>query len=158
MAFVCTINGQWAQVVGIDWTDESTLIAGIGYDDALPISYSVVVSFAPAAGELEFVFYIAADSEIASEVRQFWCGKETPFIQGEDRKRVLETAANATRALALHCNPRKFFMITYSADLPPRALVKSELLCDVFTGCGYRVSDKFEYHGKVCWSLERDGD
>ncbi|MGW9332696.1 hypothetical protein [Bosea sp. NPDC055594] len=155
---MCTIDGQWAQVVGIEWSDENTLVAGIGYDDVQPISYSVVVSFVPAPGELEFIFYIAADSEIESEVRQYWCGKETPFIQGPNRKSVLEAVANAARALVLRCNPKKFFMITYGADLPQRALVKSELLCNVFTLCGYRVSDTFEYHGKICWTLERDGD
>lgn len=155
MAFVCTINGTWAQVAGIDWGDESTLVAGIGHDDREPISYSVVVGFQEAPGEVEFVFYLVADNEATSEARQYWGGKETPFIVGQDRQRVMQVAIAATRLLIEHRRPARFFMITYEADLPPKALIKSELLCKVFTSSGYRVSDSYTYHGKVCWTLER---
>jgi hypothetical protein len=158
MAFVCTINSAWAQGAGFDWQGESTLVAGIGYDDEHPISYSLITSLSTCPGALEFVFYVVGDNELTSEVRQFWSGRDTDFILKSDRARILKAAMMAADLLLQHCRPDRFFMITHDTDLPPKALVKSEMFCKVFAAVGYRVSDTFTQHGKAWWDMERVAD
>jgi len=155
MAFVCTIDRTWAQGAGFDWEGESTLVAGIGYDDEHPVSYSIVLSLSPSPGEVEFIFYVVADNEQTSQVQYYFSGRETLFIPKDDRQKVLRAALMAARLLVDHCKPDRFFMITVDADMPPKAMVKSEWFCRVFTDAGYRVSDTFFQHGKAWWSLER---
>lgn len=153
MAFVCTT--AWAQGAGFDWSGESALVAGVGYDDEHPIAYSLVVSLDPAPGELEFRFCLVADNQLTSESRMYWSGLDTGFIAGHDRTRILKVAMAAAHLLLDHCRPDRFFMITFDTDLPPKALVKSELLCKVFANVGYRVSETFTIHGKAWWQMER---
>ena len=155
MAFVCTIEATWAQGAGFNWSGESALIAGIGHDDEQPISYSLVVSLEPVPGEVEFKFYLVADNQLTSQDQMFWSGRDTGFIVGHDRARVMKAAMAAAHLLVDHCRPDRFFMITHDSDLPPKALVKSELFCKVFTNVGYRISETFSHHGKVWWQMER---
>lgn len=159
MAFVCTIDGKWGEFSGFDWGDESTLVASVGHDDELPVSYSAVVGLSPAAGELEFVFYLVEDNPITSEVRQHWAGREVgKFIPKDARERILRAFLFAARVLVDHVRPASFFMITFEADLPPKALIKAELMCEVFRQIGYSVTEREPQHGKQWWKMELISD
>lgn len=61
----------------------------------------------------------------------------------------------AARSLIAWAAPEVFFMSTYDEYLPQTALQKYLLLNELFTSCGYEVSEPDTYRGRHLWWAER---
>jgi hypothetical protein len=153
MAFVCTAQ-DWES--NIQLTDEAAVIP-IGYDDAEPWSYSLLMSFdIMAGGDVEFFFcIIRVDNHDGSEVR-YWSGLEVAkFASSGQRAIIRQALLDGLGRLLKRPVPQRIFCCTHDANPPETALRKHFLIAETFEMCGYEVKRLPVCLGKHSWWMER---
>ncbi|MCW2317972.1 hypothetical protein M2322_003537 [Rhodoblastus acidophilus] len=159
MAFVRIIEETTFQSDVFRDGNEWAVIINIGYDDELPLNYSLVVGLSPmAGGDLEYYFYMVEADSANDREEIYWCAQRVArLVPAEDRVIVLGSLLTATKALLDNARPERFDMVTRDANPPEKALVKYHLIGSVFEACGYNVNVADPWHGKRIWWMERQG-
>ncbi|HEY1798207.1 MAG TPA: hypothetical protein VGG57_18985 [Stellaceae bacterium] len=132
-------------------------VAYVGYDDACPLTYSIMVGFEVGAACLEYYFkFIEADAEDYTE-RDYWDGREVgEFVDAASRSHILEVVKRVTILLIEEVRPECFYYCTHGDGLPPHALEKYHHINEIFTGCGYRVTMTNSSGGRYSWWVEQE--
>lgn len=129
--------------------------ATVGIDPELDAAYSITVSLyfgLPCYGA-ELNFWITERrGDIVTDV--FWDGTRTRFIRGADRNAILQWLLIATEVLISAAGVDCVTMTTMEANLPITALNKYLRIKNVFTKCGYSVSEREPFHGIKCVDSE----
>jgi len=157
MAFILTLNPEEQSATVNRHGNEIVVIVPLGYDDARPLIYSLMLGLSPmAGGDLEFFFcIIEADNQYNTE-KQLWSGLDTTEIfSGEHRTSILKGLLGATEMLVNAVKPSQVTMCTIDTGAPKKADRKHLLIARVFETCGYAVKCADEYHGKRVWQMER---
>lgn len=131
----------------------------IGWDQEEHAVYSAVVVLAPAIpgrlGEFE-LFFDVVKAFGKAEVEEFRDGRSTKsFLQGRDRSDVLCVICDLARELISLAKPETLHYMTLDTDLPPKALVKYEILCKAIREIGYRGAQVDAYLGTNMWQFEK---
>jgi hypothetical protein len=156
MAFVRVIEDEHSQIEVFHKGNAWAVIIDIGYDDVEPLTYSLVVGLEPmGGGAIEYYFQVVEANLQTEHERTYWVGKDTAFIESDDRAIILRALLAATRALLDNARPERVEVVTYESNPPEKALVKHLLIGRVFEDCGYAVHTADPYHGKRVWWMER---
>jgi hypothetical protein len=91
MSFVCTYTGGNAQRK--ENLVKDSLIIPVGYDDALPRLYSLLIGFeVMAGGDLEYFFcLVEVDTEAKTE-RVYWSGLDVGRLVSKDDRPLIRLA------------------------------------------------------------------
>lgn len=155
MAFTCTSRPSKSNFSAFVDGNSRLITQMIGHDDDKNETYSAVVGLEPLpTGEMEYVFYlVAADNDDGTE-RPIWESRDVAnFINRDDRAKILEVVLDLTKYLVNMRKPRVIFMSTHG-DQEGRALEKYYAVNNVFTECGYTVTDEGRLSGTHAWGAE----
>lgn len=158
MAFICTIEHDNYSGSVFKKGNSHASILPIGYDDADDKSYSLFVSLDPVVADedsLELSFRVMEWDGGTDSEHAFWSGKDTSFIESNDRSAILRMLAAAVNRLLKSANPAKVVLCSRDGNAPDKANRKFILLGHVFEMCGYSVSTADTYLGMKCWWMER---
>lgn len=141
--------------------DESLARIPIGFDDETQDVYGVLVALVPMPGmgpvhrELMFFLYRAkVDGD--GEIEQWNDGLETKsFLNDADRALVLAAICVAAKTLVEETKPHTISMTTVKVDLPARALIKYETVCDAIVTLSYEYGQVDPYLGTRQWLMTR---
>ncbi|HRK24900.1 MAG TPA: hypothetical protein PLQ11_08095 [Beijerinckiaceae bacterium] len=158
MAFVFSyIPGQTAGTL-ISGNGEFIVRVPFAFDDETGDVYSIVGDFAvfPGGGELEFEFgfkVIRASPEFEQIDEIFWDGQATmPFLSDRGhRAMVLGELFEILRFLIVKIRPQRLVMMTHTANLPKRALVKFQKLVAVMREEGLDARKTDSWNGRHIW-------
>jgi hypothetical protein len=153
MGFICTAATTEAELVG------GTVVVPVGYDDAQPKSYSLLISFdvLPGGDEEFFFCLVEANTEERTEVR-YWSGLDVSrFASKKDRILIRHALMDGTKRLLKHRTPKRVFCCTHDSDLPDKALTKHVLIVHLFGDFGYNVRREPKCLGKESWWMELPG-
>lgn len=154
MAFTCTATPSKSSFETFVRGSARIITQQIGYDDDEGLTYSAVVALEPLpTGVMEYVFFLVAADDDGSETTYWESRDTTGFINGDDRGDVLEVILHLTKYLVNMEKPRVIFMTTYG-DQEGRALEKYYSVNNVFTECGYNVTDEGRIAGSHAWRAE----
>ena len=138
----------------IEEESESTVLAYLGYDSDADASYFAAVTLSPFDDYVEYTFTVIRHREDNDE--PFTSGLATKgFFEEADRKAILSLILRATELLLNWKEPPLVDRCTSDADLQPKALVKHDLVSEVFKKCGYKVTDCGDWNGQKLWKAER---
>lgn len=142
--------------------DEFIVQVQIGYDDAAQRVYSLFVTLAPLMGYAdvpgyELVFAVLDASIGGTDIIDHHDGATTRSFLADplDRARVLALLVQATQLLIDEARPNHVNMVTHSADLPNKALMKFQRLCALFGRNGFTAGKGNSYHGRHIWMMTR---
>ncbi|MEP9400378.1 hypothetical protein [Sphingomonas sp. VNH70] len=142
--------------------DEFIVQVPIGFDDAARRVYSLFVAMAPLMGcadipGYELTFEVVDASIDKTDVIAHYDGTATRkfLADPEDRARVRNLLLRATELLIDEAQPNQVQMMTHSAHLPPKALVKFGELCALFGSKGFIAGKADSYHGRHIWMMTR---
>lgn len=160
MAFVLTLDPQEQSVTVNRHGNEIVVIVPLGYDDARPYIYSLMLGLSPmAGGDLEFFFCIIEANNQDESEKQLWSGLDTlEIFLTDDRTAILKGLLGATEMLINAFKPSKATMCTIDTGAPEKAERKHLLVARVFETCGYAVTCADQYHGKRVWQMERQAE
>lgn len=154
MAFISALWGGTQEKRQFDRANDRLVVVNIGYDDAGPISYDLMVELCDSDFGGEFMFSILHifdgepeaifDSAIAGQI-----------IPKSYRAKILDLLLNVTEDLVRARNLDSFAMVTFCDNLPSAALEKYDRLCEVFTRCGYTCEHTEPETGKHHWQMNR---
>jgi hypothetical protein len=139
--------------------DESVTVP-IGYDDARPLSYSLLIGLTPTGGgEPEYFFCVVeANTETETET-QFWSGLDTKdIITGRNREMVVVALRIGTMELLGAVNYPRIFCCTRDSHPPEKALKKFSVIERTFRMCGYTAIEQPVILGKHSWWMEREAE
>ncbi|NJL08927.1 MAG: hypothetical protein HC900_12290 [Methylacidiphilales bacterium] len=158
MPFVCTIDPDSIQAAFFQEGGDYLIVIPIGFDDASPLTYSLMVTLSPSGGGLlEYAFCIIEANDVEYSENQIWSGLESArFLKGDDRKDVLSLLIQCTKFLLDSVRPLSVFFCTIDTFAPEKADRKYSLVAQTFEMCGYRVRTTDPWHGQRYWRMERD--
>jgi hypothetical protein len=98
MAFVCTITEESYHGDIFRNGDCFSEVVNIGHDPAEGKGYSVVVGIDRTGGGGYELYFFVVETTDGNEY-PYWSGRETVFLKGEDRAKVMAIVTLATRAI-----------------------------------------------------------
>jgi hypothetical protein len=151
MAFVCTAGKSQPELIG------DSVVVPIGYDDAEPASYSLLIGFDTLpGGDAEYFFCLIKANHAENTETRYWSGLEVAkFTSREDRILIRSAVLEGTQLLLNYKAPDRVFCCAHDADPPEKALQKLLLVAVIFKTCGYAVERKPICLGKHSWWMER---
>lgn len=156
MAFVCVLTDRAIPVEHFQKGSDHLAMCHIGRDDNQNRNYFAAAILSPqAGGGIEFVFRIIEVNGVTKEEFSYHSGRDTPFIQGEDRRLVLNAILVLTEFLVRTVRPDTVFRCTADDNLPAKAMEKHERINELLEKCGYKVTRGEPYHGKCIWYATR---
>lgn len=129
----------------------------IGYDDETDLVYSGLVIFSPLpGGNTELVFAIVSSDALGIEITNYYDGKLTrPIITSSiTRRLIVDAFFAAIECLIDEYRPEIISMVTYTADLPQKALEKFERISGLFRKRGYNAGRADKWHGRFIWMMK----
>ena len=139
---------------------EHVCIIDVGSIGAMRVEAEVILSRFPGGlpDEFELVFSIACRSG-GSEVIYF-DGRQSKHVlpNRQDRTAIMTAICDAVRLLISITSPRLLAFMTYSPDLPDKALVKYRHVIAMLEESGYCLVKETLMYGRLSWTMERDGD
>lgn len=131
----------------------------VGYDDQTGAVFSSFTCLAtvPGYGDLrhEFVFNIVRATHAESDY--FMDGSETrsTIVDPVHRAYIMNTVCSATNALLDEVRPQEVEMMTYTPNLPERALLKYNRIRRVLDENGYPLETVVNVHGRYIWVFRK---
>lgn len=105
--------------------------------------------------EFQFVIVVTDDADgdvFRTCVRDMAKG----YIPAEVRPLVMPTVCAAARALVENVQPELIYRATKATQVPPKALVKHQMITDTFVEFGYAVIESgTNDYGQEFWTLQR---
>jgi hypothetical protein len=158
MAFNCTAHRPecFQEAVVTDPSGKWGVMAPIGFDPDGPLTFYFVVHTYPAEGSTEFAFCLLVRNNGTGRTAQSYDSLVTnALIPKACRQHISAILQHYSREVILQSSPAEFFMETYSTNLPPAALVKYDILCQIFSSLGYTVTPTpSKTAGKHLWVMK----
>ncbi|UCI10473.1 hypothetical protein [Mesorhizobium sp. B1-1-8] len=163
MAFVFVHSpDEPLEIIELSGNGEHIARVAIGYDDGTDHTYSVVVALSPIPGhgglhDFELVFSIVETYVDGDHSHNYWDGNETKSFLSDVGERALTNAIVMTLVQRLIdvVAPDVVSMVTYTSNLPARALRKFHQIALLFAQNGYVVGEADPWNGQRIWMMTR---
>ncbi|WP_224004871.1 hypothetical protein [Aureimonas sp. SA4125] len=150
ISFFLTNNGVWyvAQLP-------------IGFDDVSMCRYSIFVALGSIAGygdhAKEIIYCLLEYDPHTDHIYDIW---ESAVVrmkipEPDHRAAVLSAICQAIEALIDEARPSVLTMVTYTPNLPAKALTKYQRILQTLAGKGYTVWKTDVWNGSHTWFAER---
>lgn len=156
MVFISSLVGATEELLGFGRAEANIVYIPIGRDFFAPVEYNLFINIYPSGEGTEFVFGLAIiNTETLDINHTFDSNEANSIIPRQHRPKVLEVLLRQSERLIRSCNRDAFYMVTYLEHLPPKAIKKYHMLCEVFEGCGYDVHHSMPDDGNHIWRMTR---
>jgi hypothetical protein len=161
MAYVFDLEREDDFEIFIDADGSRIVDFALGYDlDSSLVILMSVMLIPDESGAFELCFGIRKRNvENALEVSPPDYRSETAkqFVPRTETENVRSAILSTIEALVKAVKPEDIIMETFHANLPPRAMKKYDLICEILAKNFYRLTDQFRdgTDGKDYWSFSR---
>lgn len=161
MAFIFAIDPVVQPAISwLEGNGEYIATFSIGHDDETGDVVTGMVILCPLPGyangeRFELVFRVVVSSADQSDIRDCHDGLATKALLKTPLERfmVLGAVCLAAGELIDGLRPSAVEMVTFTANLPPRAIEKFNLIASLFAARGYDISRPDPYHGRYIWMM-----
>ena len=137
---------------------DDAVVIPIGRDGKKQYTLAIGFSVIPGGAGHEYYFYVGERELGSGDLRRFFKGSDTKFIQGDDRARVLHLLDLGTERIITVFQPRSVLRYI-DHPLPQKAMIKHNLVTSTFVRCGYTVTVEDPILGKrSLWHDLRQGE